>query len=81
MLFRSELMAIPASKRVLGSLKNLPAKRKLIMTASKAPMNAKSGNKLEISELELVKAIVAPRPAPAAAPSKYGSASGLRNTV
>ena len=47
-------------------------------TAAKPPIKAKGAS--SALSLDPAKASVAPSPAPAATPSKYGSARGLRNT-
>src|SRR5436190_8724164 len=81
---RKVITATPESRRIAGDVSRPPTldRKYARNTAPSAPTNAASGTASTGPAFDRrpPMAIVAPRPAPAAAPSRYGSASGLRNT-
>ena len=82
-LVSSDDTATPASISVAGLDRRLrPPISHVTTTAAMAPTNASSGVHDGVDTLLPSSAIanVAPSPAPAATPSRYGSANGLRKT-
>ena len=82
----SDVTATPASTNVVAERERPNAVPMVYVsaTAMTPPMKAARGTgsivQVEVASRLTANATVAPRPAPAATPSRYGSTSGLRNT-
>ena len=82
----SDTIATPARTSVTPDLvpPNAAPTTYVTATVARAKRNAIAGagstGQSAVDERATVNTIVAPSPAPAAAPSRYGSTSGLRNT-